>query len=49
MVMEYSATIKTMKSTVVKALGIFIEIFSKKPNKMPEKVINNALSLSIVS
>jgi len=47
--MEYSAIIKVTMSMDVKVGGVFTEIFSKKPNKIPEKVVNNALSFSIVS
>jgi len=36
-------------SISVKVLGVFTEIFSKKPKRIPEKVVNNALSFSIVS
>jgi hypothetical protein len=47
--MEYNAIIKIITSIVVKVLGVFTEMFSRKPKRIPENVANSALSFNIVS
>ncbi len=49
MVIEKRDKSKIILSPRAKSLGVFIDISSKKPNKIPAKVVNNALSFSIVS
>ena len=49
MVIEYKAIIVTIMSIRLKLRGVFTDIFNKNPKSIPEKVVNNALSFSIVS
>jgi hypothetical protein len=48
-VIEYKAIIKVILSINAKLGGIFMPIFNKNPKRIPEKVLNNALSFKIVS
>jgi hypothetical protein len=48
-VIEYNATIRVILSINAKFSGTFMAIFNKNPKRMPEKVLNNALSFRIVS
>ena len=48
-VVEYKATIRVSLSINSKLLGTFMAIFNKKPKRIPEKVLNSALSFKIVS
>lgn len=48
-VVEYKATIRVSLSINSKLLGTFMAIFNKNPKRIPEKVLNNALSFKIVS
>jgi len=48
-VMEYKATIRVILSINAKLAGTFTAIFNKNPKRIPEKVLNNALSFRIVS
>lgn len=48
-VMEYKATIRVNLSINAKLSGTFMAIFNKNPKRIPEKVLNNALSFKIVS
>lgn len=45
-VIENKATKSMILSSRIKFLEVFMEIFSKKPNKKAEKVVNTALSLN---
>ena len=49
MVIEYKAIIVTIMSIRLKLRGVFTDIFNKNPKSIAEKVVNNALSFSIVS
>ena len=49
MVIEYKAIIVTIMSVRLKLRGVFIDIFNINPKSIPEKVVNYALSFSIVS
>lgn len=48
-VVEYKATIRVSFSSNSKLLGTFMAIFNKNPKRIPEKVLNSALSFKIVS
>lgn len=48
-VVEYKATIRVSLSINSKLLGTFMAIFNKNPKRIPEKVLNRALSFKIVS
>lgn len=48
-VVEYKATIRVSFSSNSKLFGTFMAIFNKNPKRIPEKVLNNALSFKIVS
>jgi hypothetical protein len=48
-VIEYKAVISVIESINAKLSGLFTAIFNKNPNKMPQNVLNSALSFSIVS
>jgi hypothetical protein len=48
-VVEYKATIRVMESINAKFSGTFMAIFNKNPKRIPEKVLNSALSFRIVS
>jgi len=48
-VIEYRATIRVMESINAKLSGTLMAIFNKNPNRIPEKVLNRALSFKIVS
>jgi hypothetical protein len=48
-VIEYKAIIRVIESIKAKLLGTFMAIFNKNPKRIPEKVLNNALSFRIVS
>ena len=48
-VIEYKAAIRVILSIRAKLAGIFMAIFNKNPKRIPEKVVNNALSFRIVS
>jgi hypothetical protein len=47
--MEYKAAMRVILSISAKLAGRFIAIFNKNPKRIPEKVLNNALSFRIVS
>jgi hypothetical protein len=47
--MEYKAAIRVILSISAKLAGIFMAIFNTNPKRIPEKVLNNALSFRIVS
>ena len=49
MVIEYKAIIVTIISIRLKLRGVFTDIFSKNPKSIAEKVVNSALSFSMVS
>jgi hypothetical protein len=48
-VIEYKATIRVISSINAKLLGTFMAIFNKNPKRIPQKVVNNAVSFRIVS
>jgi hypothetical protein len=48
-VIEYKAAIRVILSINAKLEGTFMAIFNKNPKRIPEKVVNNALSFRIVS
>ena len=48
-VIEYKAAIRVILSIRAKLAGTFMAIFNKNPKRIPEKVLNNALSFKIVS
>lgn len=48
-VIEYNATSTRTLSTYEKEMGGLTEIFKINPNKIPEKVVSEALSFNIVS
>jgi hypothetical protein len=48
-VIEYKATMRVILSINSKFSCTFMAIFNKNPKRIPEKVLNNALSFRIVS
>lgn len=48
-VIEYNAISNRTLSKYEKDIGGLTEIFKMNPNKIPEKVVNEALSFNIVS
>jgi hypothetical protein len=48
-VIEYKAAIRVILSISAKLAGTFMAMFNKNPKRIPEKVLNNALSFKIVS